>query len=216
MIYKKQSFLLCFFLALLGLLIGYIIKDELNNRQEDLEYSTRGKLIFEFNYKKEYWVEFAKLLHRFEIHRYFKPFSIVTFCLIIFLILLMQDDDLSVFITFSFTIGMIWLPIFITNVLRFRNRKKYYLDNAKPNIKVTSNGVIINSKIHHSFTYINSKLYDVKIENFNKKKCFIITTHHSNHRRGAHFKTSYVPIPNDEKNTELYLRELKTIAKLNF
>jgi hypothetical protein len=202
-------------LILLGFLVRYIILDELKNRQHNLDCIKQGKPIFEFHYKQEDWINFAKHLYRSERNRYFKIFSIVTFCLILFLVLLAQDDNLSAFTVFSFIIGLIWSPILISNILRFRNRKKKYLDETKPNIRVTRNGIVINSKIHHSFSYINSTLYDVKIENYESKKCFSITTFHPSPTNpgGGSFKTSYIPIPNNEKNTDLYLKELKGMTK---
>lgn len=209
--------IICFIVSfiLLSFITRYIIKDELKTRKVNLDLSKKARLIFEFHYKQKEWVVFAKELHREERNRYFKTFIIVTCCLITFLVLLAQDDDLSVFTVFSVLIGLVWTPVFISNLLRFRNRKRIYLKETKPSIRVTNRGVIINSKIHHSFSYISSKLYDVKIENYKSKNCFFITTYHPSPGRGGVFKTSYIPIPNNERKTAIYLKELEEMTNKN-
>jgi len=196
-------------IILLGFFLRYLIRDELEIRKTHFTGNGGGKLILEFKYEQQYWADFARILYKEERNKYFKGFSIVTFFVVLFLIFMYKD--LQMFTIFSVMILLVWLPVLIYKLDKFKNNKKVYLNEINPNIRLTTKGVLINSKIFHSFTYLNTEMYEVRLEEYGTKQCISITTFHRSPNRGGSFKTSYIPIPsNVHKNkVDYYYKKAK-------
>ena len=192
-----------FFVVSVILLIFCVIsitKSELGHRKEILELILKAdNPLLEYKYEIDEWKKYSIIILNYEITKYLKVFSwffvISSAVLIIF-----SFVDRSVFLVFL----CIYLSIFSIwssqGIVKFKNLKNAYLNYKTPLIILEHNGIAVNNILTHPFSFLG-RLYKIEIVALKSINCIKIKSFKRTNNGGGYFRTSFIPIPEKEKNT---------------
>ena len=178
--------------------------------------------IIKWVYSKEQWLPFSKAIVKYKVQKIYKAYILAFLGFLLCLYLFYTNcRELTGFFTFLFL--LITIPVCVSNIVRFKRVKDIYFDTLNPNVKITTNGFLINNELSQSFDNI-SKLNKVEVEYFGTIKCVVFEIKVLTGRGGAKYSRHYILYPqcnmveeNEIEKSISYLRYLinnKTVGSI--